>query len=324
MGRYRAGAVGDEGAGLARLQLTEPWLPAVEDVVGDAGAARFGQELGAEADQAAGRNEVLHPHPAAAVVAHLLEPPLAQRQKLGHGADVLLGNVDRQLLDRLAEDAVNFARYYLRLADRHLEAFAPQLLDEDRQRKFTAALDLPRVRALSREHAQRDVADHLGVEAPKNLAGGQLRAVLAGQRRSVDADRDAEARLINGDQLEWARVGRVGQRLADRHLGDAGNGDDFAGPNLFSFDAVERFGDEEVGHLDVFDRAVALAPGDLLATLDGAVMDAADREAAEVVGGTKVRDLHPQRRLRVEGGGWDRFDQKIKQRFEVFTLRFGV
>ena len=53
-------------------------------------------------------------------------------------------------------------------------------------------------------------------------------------------------------------------------------------------------------------------------------MDAADREAAEVVGGTKVRDLHPQRRLRVEGGGWDRFDQKIKQRFEVFTLRFGV
>ena len=53
-------------------------------------------------------------------------------------------------------------------------------------------------------------------------------------------------------------------------------------------------------------------------------MDAADREAAEVVGGTKVRDLHPQRRLRVEGGGWDRLDQKIKQRPQILALRFGV
>ena len=53
-------------------------------------------------------------------------------------------------------------------------------------------------------------------------------------------------------------------------------------------------------------------------------MDAADCQAAEVVGGAEVRDLHPQRSIRVEGGGRDRFDQKIKQRLEVLTLRFGV
>ena len=106
------------------------------------------------------------------MVAHLFEAALAQRQKLRDGANVLFGNVDRQLLDRLAENAVNFARYYLRLPDRHLKAFAPKLLDEDRQGKFTAALNLPRVGAFGRQDAQRDVADHLGVETAENLASG--------------------------------------------------------------------------------------------------------------------------------------------------------
>ena len=47
-----AAAVGDDRAGGAEAQLAGPALPALEDVVHDAGAAGLGEELGAQADQA--------------------------------------------------------------------------------------------------------------------------------------------------------------------------------------------------------------------------------------------------------------------------------
>ena len=80
------------------------------------GAARLGEELRAEPDQPARRHEVLEPHPAGAVVDHLLHPALAQREQLREHADVLLGRVDRDALDRLVHLAVDLARHDLRLA----------------------------------------------------------------------------------------------------------------------------------------------------------------------------------------------------------------
>ncbi len=112
-------------------QLAVPLLVAVEDVVEDAGAARLGQELRPEADQRAGGNEVLEPNPAGAVVDHLLEPALAQREQLCEHADVLLGRIDREPLDRLVHLAVDDLRHDLGLADRQLESLAAHQLDED-------------------------------------------------------------------------------------------------------------------------------------------------------------------------------------------------
>ena len=103
-----------------------------------AGAARLGEELGAEADQPAGGDEVVHPHPAGAVVDHLLQAALAQGEQLGDDADVLLRHVDREPLDRLVDRAVPAARDDLRLADRELEALAAHQLDEHGE------LELPR------------------------------------------------------------------------------------------------------------------------------------------------------------------------------------
>ena len=105
--RCDAAAVGDERAGRPRAQLARPWLPAVEHVVQEPGAARLGEELGAEADQAARGHEVFHAHPARAVVDHLLEAALAHREQLGDHPDVVLGHVDRETLDRLVQLAVD-------------------------------------------------------------------------------------------------------------------------------------------------------------------------------------------------------------------------
>ena len=143
----RAAAVGDERAGRPRAELAVPRLPAFEDVVEDAGAARLGQELGAEADQAARGDEVLHARPAGAVVDHLLQRALAQREQLRDDADVLLGDVDRDALDRLVLLAVDLLREHLRLADGELEALAAHQLDEHGELQLAAALHLPGVRA---------------------------------------------------------------------------------------------------------------------------------------------------------------------------------
>ena len=244
---------------------------------------------------AAGRHEVLEPHPAGAVVDHLLHAALAQGEQLRQHADVLLGRVDREPLDRLVHLAVDLARHDLRLADRELEALAAHELDEHRQLQLAAALHLPGVRPLGREHAERDVADQLGVEPALDLARRQPRALEPGERRGVDADRHRERRLVDLLDRQRPRIVDVGERLADRHLGDAGDGDDVARPGLGGLDAVERLGHVELGHLGALDRAVGAAPGDLLALADRAVAHPADREPADVRRRVEVRDERLQR-----------------------------
>src|SRR3712207_202596 len=126
---------------------------------------------------------------------------------------------------------------------------------------------LPRVGALGRLHADRDVADELLVEAVLHHAGGELLAALAGQRAGVDADRHRDVGLVDGDERQRTGVGGVGQRLADVDLGDAGDGDDLARAGAVDRDALERLRAEQLGEPDVLDGAVLLAPGDRLALL---------------------------------------------------------
>ena len=159
-----------------------PRLVAVEHVMEDARAARFGQELGTEPNQAARNHQVLHAHPTRSVVDHLLEPPLAQSEQLSDHADVLLRRVDRQLLHRLVQPSVDVAGYHLRLADGELETFAPHQFDQHSELQLTAALDLPRVRPRSREHTNGDVSDQLLREPRFDHARRQTVAVPAGER----------------------------------------------------------------------------------------------------------------------------------------------
>jgi hypothetical protein len=75
---------------------------------------------------------------------------------------------------------------------------------------------------------------------------------------------------------------RLGQRLANGDLGQAGQGDDLPRPGLVGGHTVERLGDVQLGHLDLLDGAVGPAPRDLLAPADDAVADPAQRQAADV------------------------------------------
>ena len=67
--------------------------------------------------------------------------------------------------------------------------------------------------------------------------------------------------------------------LGPEDVRDAGDRDDLARAGAVDGDALQRFGAEQLGELDVLDGAVLLAPGDGLALLDLAVEDAQQREA---------------------------------------------
>ncbi len=315
-----AAAVGDDRAGWAQAQLARPALPALEDVVHDPGAAGLGEELGAEADQAARRHQVFHPHPAGVVVGHLLQAALATRQQLRDRADVLLGGVDREPLDRLVQLAVDLLRQHAGLPSGQLEALAAHQLEQDDQLQLAAALHLPGIGALGVVDADRDVADQLGVEAVADLAGGQLAALGAGQGGGVDPEHDRERGLVDRDHRQRPRIGRVGQGLADRHLFHPGDGDDLARPGLLGGDPLQRLGDVELGDRGPLDRAVGPAPGDLLAGADRAVVDPAKRQAADVGRGVEVGHVRLQRVVGVVLGRRDLLQHQVHQRGEVGAL----
>ena len=95
------------------------------------------------------------------------------------------------------------------------------------------------------------------------VPGGEPADGLAGQRRGVDAEGHADARVVDGDDRQRARVVGVGQGVADHDLGDAGHGDDVAraGPLRRGVDPVEGLGDVHLGQPDPLDGAVVAAPG---------------------------------------------------------------
>ena len=81
-------------------------------------------------------------------------------------------------------------------------------------------------------HADRDVADQLLVEAIAQVARGDVLAFAAGERRGVDAEDHRDGRLVDRDRRNRHRVQRIGDRLADGDVLDAGEADDVAGRRL--------------------------------------------------------------------------------------------
>ncbi len=286
-------------------------------MVHEPGAAGLGQELGAEADQPTGGHLVLHPDPAGAMVDHLFEASLADRQQLGERAEVLLGSVDGEPLDRFVPLAVDLPGDDLWLADGQLEALPAHQLHQDRQRQLPAALDLPGVRPFGWQHPDGDVADQFGIQPVTQQPRGQLRPGLAGERGGVDADRHADRRFVHGDDGQRSGVVGVGQRLTDHDVGDAGDGDDVARPRLLPRDPFQRLRDQQFGDLHPVDAAVGATQRDGLPAPQRPVVDAAQRQTPEVRGGVEVGDQRLQGRLGVVDRHRDRLEQHVEQRLEV-------
>jgi hypothetical protein len=118
------------------------------------------------------------------------------------------------------------------------------------------------------------------------------------------------------DDRERPGIVDVGERLADRDLGDPGDGDDLTGADLIGGDPVELLGDVQLGDLGPFGGPVGAAPRHGVALVQLAVHHAAQGDAAEVRRGVEVRHECLEWCVRVVGRRGDALDQQIEQRLE--------
>ena len=204
-----ARAVGDQRPGGTRGNIALPLDVAVEQRVHDGGAARIGQHLAAQPDQAARRHMELQAHAAGAVIDHLVHLALARAELFDHHADEVLRAVDDQHVPcgslQLAVDGLG---QDLGLAHRQLVAFAAHHLDQDGELQFAAAHHLERVGAARLLHADRDVGQQFLVQAVAQIARGHVLPFAARERRGVDGERHRDGGLVDLDLRQRHRAFR--------------------------------------------------------------------------------------------------------------------
>ncbi len=175
----------------------------------------------------------------------------------------------------------------------------------------------------------RDVAEDLAIQACLDLAARDVLALAAAQRRGVDAERHPERRRVDVEPGERARVGRIGERVADRDLREARDRDDVARAGLGEVDALDSVGRLERRHrsaqghratrFDDAGRVVRLLPhhGDPLAEPERPVPDPPDGHSPDVVVRHEVRDEELERVIRDIGRRRSHGREGVKQRPQV-------
>ena len=108
---------------------------------------------------------------------------VARRERLRHGADVLLGDVDHAALERLALLAVDLAGDDLGAAHLELVSLTTHRFDEDRELQLAASGDFEHIGRLGVGQLDGNVAEHLALESFAEVARRDVAAGLAGQRR---------------------------------------------------------------------------------------------------------------------------------------------
>ena len=232
-------------------------------------------------------------------------------------------------LVRLARLAVHLVQQDLRARHRHLEPFATHLLDQHGQLELPPAADLERLARLRGADLDRDVAEHLALEARLDLAARDVLALAAGQRGRVHPERHPQGRRVDVEPRQGARIGGIGQRVADRDLGQTGDRDDVARPRFLDVDPIDAVGGLQAGDgpverdraagLDRTRRVVRLLADDRdpLPDADRAVPDAPDRHPPDVIVRGQVRDEQLERVARLVSRRRGDLDEQVEQRVEV-------
>ena len=234
-----------------------------------------------------------------------------------------LRDVDGDEFEGLVTGAVHHVGDDVRVRHRELEAFAPHVLDQDRDLEFAAADDLEGVGAVGGLHLERDVGEEFLVEAVLDVARGDVLAFAAGHGRGVDREHHRERGLVDVEDGEADRSEGVADRLADVDFGEARESHDFTGAGFFHLTPGDFLEGEEFGDLRSHCAAVPAHQGDVFARLHRPFEDAADGEASEIVGVVEVRDEHLQNLVRIAAGLGHGLDDGFEEGFEALHFLVG-
>ena len=178
-------------------------------------------------------------------------------------AEIVVRHFDVKIFDRLEQPAVFVAlENHFRSRNHHFVAFAPHLLDEDRDLHFAAGVDLESAGRLGVVDLERDVAARLADQSLAHVARGDELSFASGEGRIVDQNPHPDRRRIDIDELQRRTLLAIGQRLADVNFFKASQTDDIAGAGVLRLDLLQAGVGEKRGHVGALAAAVAMNAND--------------------------------------------------------------
>lgn len=248
----------------------------------DGGSAGQRQQLAAQPENGARGHRVLETM-RIAYGEHVRHHGFAPAERFNRGAGVRFGNVDDDVLDGFPTLAVTLRYDHLRLGDGQLVAFTPHRFDQDREMEFAAAPHFEGVGRSGLGNPQRDVRLQLAHQTLANLARGEKLSFSARKRRVVDAEEHRDRRFVHSHGVNSFGHVRVGDRIADIEVLDAGNADDIARGRLLDIDPFQASERQETCEPQSRrHRAVARDLGDRVVAPRAAAKDASDPDAPHV------------------------------------------
>ena len=175
-------------------------------------------------------------------------------------------------------------------------------------------------------HLQSHILQQLFLQAVADLAAGDELALLAGKGAVVDREGHLNSGVVDLDEGQRLHKGGVAQGVADGDVGEAGEGHDVArlrgldGGAAVGLEAVQ--GGDAAFHGEVM--VVPVAHLHVLAHLDGAVLHAADADAAHKLVVVNAGAQHGHGRFGIAFGALHVLQDRLEQRFQVGAFHIGA
>ena len=152
------------------------------------------------------------------------------------------------------------------------------------------------------------------------LASAHDVTLAADERARAGLEDDGEGRRVNLDRVKLDGVLRIGVDVTDVGAVDAHDSGDVTGADLLALGAAEVVEGEELLDGGLGARAVVLDDEDAIAVVNGAGVDAADADAAHILGVVDRHALHGQRGVDIGLGSGHVVDNHVKERVHVVVV----
>ena len=275
---------GDQASGQTHLDLTAEGLVAIEDGVEDTLAVGSCQKLGAVAEHAAGGDGVFNAGAAADGI-HLQQIALAHTQLFDYGADIFGGNVDGNMLHRLALLTVDLLEENAGVGAADLKAFTAHILQQNGQMHFTAACHAEGVGGITVGHAQGNILEQLLVETLAELTGGDKLTLATCEGAVIDREGHFHGGLADLDKLQRLGIADGGDGITDGDRFSTGEADDIThacGVDGSTAQTVDLVNGNNLGFLGSLLGVVVTDHG-RLAYSQRAALNAANTNATDIV-----------------------------------------
>src|SRR6185369_1238640 len=192
-------------------------------------------------------------------------------------------------------------------------AFAPHLLDQDRDLHFASAADVKDIRGIGLLDPQRHVGTDLFDQTFPDMAGRHKLAVNACQGAIVYGELHLNRGWIDGHEGQGSTVFGIRDRFPNENVLKAGNADDVAGVSFGDFNALEALEMEDGSDFGFALAAITVNAHERLTHFYLAAVDFAKGDTAEVIGIIQVSHHESESFARMRARRGNVFNDGIKQ-----------